>query len=196
MADLFASRVWPHAMPPTSDEPVPQASGVHPHPACGDVQRLLEDCDIRRTRASGPGGQHRNKVETAVEITHRPTGLVSLAYERRSQEQNRKVAVFRMRLQLATFHRCVTSAIVEPSTLWQTRCRNQRILCNPDHEDFPAMIAEAMDAVYAKDYDIRPAAAALGCSNSQLVRFLAKAPAALSHVNGARQQIGLRQLKT
>lgn len=58
------------------------------------------------------------------------------------------------------------------------------------------MIAEAMDAVYAKDYDVRPAAAALGCSNSQLVRFLAKAPDALIHVNGAREQVGLRKLKT
>lgn len=119
-----------------------------------------------------------------------------MAYERRSQEQNRKVAVFRMRLILATFHRCVTSAFVAPSKLWESRCKNQRISCNPEHEDFPAMIAEAMDAVYAKDYDVRPAAAALGCSNSQLVRFIAKAPEALNHVNGARQQLGLRQLKT
>lgn len=169
---------------------------IHPHPSCGDVDRLLEDCDIRRTRASGPGGQHRNKVETAIEITHRPTGVSALAYERRSQEQNRKVAVFRLRLQLAVAHRAVMSAIVEPSALWQTRCRNSRIKCNEEHADFPALIAEALDAVYAKDYDIRTAAAALSCSNSQLVRFLGKLPDALNHVNNEREKMGLRKLKT
>lgn len=169
---------------------------LHPHPACGDVDRLLEDCDIRRTRASGPGGQHRNKVETAIEITHRPTGITALAYERRSQEQNRKVAVFRLRLQLAIEYRAVRSAVVEPSTLWKTRCRNQKIQCNEEHTDFPSMIAEAMDAVYAKDYDVRPAAAALSCSNSQLIRFLGKAPEALNTMNKARERLGLRRLKT
>lgn len=183
-------------MPSTSPDFPAEPSGIHPHPSCRKVERLLENCDIRRTRASGPGGQHRNKVETAVEITHRPTGLIALAYERRSQEQNRKAAVFRMRLLLAVFHRCVTSAFVEPSELWKSRCKNSRIACNPEHEDFPAMIAEAMDAIYAKDYDIRPAAGALGCSNSQLVRFVAKAPEALNHINGAREQLGLRRLKT
>jgi hypothetical protein len=182
-------------MSQTPDDRVPH-SDMHPHPSCGDTDRLLQDCDIHRTRAGGPGGQHRNKVETGIEITHRPTGLIALAYERRSQEQNRQAAVFRMRLLLATFHRCVNSSVVEPSALWKSRCKNLRISCNEEHTDFPSMIAEAMDAVYAKDYDVRPAAAALGCSNSQLVRFLAKAPDALIHVNGAREQVGLRKLKT
>lgn len=168
----------------------------HKHPACTDPDRLLDDCDIRRTRASGPGGQHRNKVETAIEIVHRPTGITALAYERRSQEQNRRVAVFRLRLQLAISHRQVTSSIVEPSALWQSRCRNARIKCNEEHTDFPSLMAEAMDAVSAKDYDVRPAAAALGCSNSQLVRFLGKVPDALKTVNDAREQFGLRRLKT
>ena len=63
------------------------------HPVKLTVDALLQQCDIRRTRHSGPGGQHRNKVETAIEITHRPTGIISFAAERRSQEQNRQVAI-------------------------------------------------------------------------------------------------------
>ena len=49
------------------------------HPAAHDLERLLADCDVRFTRRSGPGGQNRNKVETAVVLTHRPTGLVAEA---------------------------------------------------------------------------------------------------------------------
>ena len=45
------------------------------HPAALDVELLLRDCDLNRSRAGGPGGQHRNKVETAVTVMHRPTGI-------------------------------------------------------------------------------------------------------------------------
>ena len=56
------------------------------HPASLDVQRLLVDCESRRERRGGPGGQHRNKVETAVVLRHLPTGIVAEANERRSQQ--------------------------------------------------------------------------------------------------------------
>ena len=178
------------------DDSRPKQQETHQHPASGDVDQLLRDCSIRRTRASGPGGQHRNKVETGVEITHQPTGIVAQAYERRSQEQNRTVAVQRLRLLLAIEHRTVSSPHVEPSDLWKSRCRGGRIECNGQHADFPSLIAEAMNAVDAKDHDVRVAAAALSCSMSQLVRFLAKAPEALKKVNDAREQRGLRKLKS
>ncbi len=54
------------------------------HPASIDPEKLLEQCDVTRGRASGPGGQHRNKVETAVTLIHRPTQVVGYAAERRS----------------------------------------------------------------------------------------------------------------
>ncbi|MEZ6132117.1 MAG: peptide chain release factor-like protein [Planctomycetaceae bacterium] len=168
---------------------------VHPHPACADPERLLHECEIQRTRAGGPGGQHRNKVETAIRIVHNPTGLTALATERRSQEQNRSVAIQRLRLLLAIELRTVSGSDVYPSDLWTSRCRSGRIQCNDEHSDFPALLAEAMDAVDAKNYDVRVAAAALGCSTSQLVRFLAKQTDALKKVNDAREQRGLRRLK-
>ena len=50
------------------------------------------DIDYQAMRASGPGGQHVNKTDSAVRAHHRPTGLVTTAQEQRSQHANRKLA--------------------------------------------------------------------------------------------------------
>lgn len=65
-----------------------------------DRESLERDCDIDFFIASGPGGQNRNKVETGVRLTHRPSGIVVTATERRSQLQNREAAFERMAARL------------------------------------------------------------------------------------------------
>ena len=47
-------------------------------------------------RASGPGGQHVNRTESAVRVTHLPTGVQATAMEERSQHRNRKLALARL----------------------------------------------------------------------------------------------------
>ena len=60
------------------------------------LQKLLRECDVETYRASGPGGQHRNKTESAVRMTHRPTGIKRVATEHRSQLRNRELALERI----------------------------------------------------------------------------------------------------
>ncbi len=73
-----------------------------------DRESLERDCDVEFFIASGPGGQHRNKVETGVRLTHRPTGITVTAVERRSQHANREAAFERMARRLQEMQR-VTS---------------------------------------------------------------------------------------
>jgi ribosome-associated protein len=66
---------------------------------------LLAECVETFFTGSGPGGQHRNKTESAVRLVHRPTGAVATATERRSQAQNRSAAVARLRERLTALAR-------------------------------------------------------------------------------------------
>lgn len=56
-----------------------------------------EDIRFERMRSSGPGGQHANKTETAIRVTHLPTGLRAISQEERSQYLNKKLALIRLK---------------------------------------------------------------------------------------------------
>ena len=178
---------------------MPGASGTHPtplmkHPAAQDAEELLGQCDVRRLRRSGPGGQHRNKVETAVCLHHRPSGVKAEASERRSQAENRSMAVFRLRVNLALEVRSRPDPDPTASQLWRSRLSGGRIAVSATHADFPTILAEALDAI-APDADAKRAADALGCTISQLVKFLKREPRALALVNRWRDDRGLHPLR-
>src|SRR5438552_7866999 len=60
-------------------------------------RQLLAQCEVDTYRASGPGGQKRNKTSSAVRLRHLPSGLIVIAEESRSQHENRARALRRMR---------------------------------------------------------------------------------------------------
>src|SRR6266852_5016675 len=59
--------------------------------------QLLAQCAVDTYRASGPGGQKRNKTSSAVRLRHLPSGLIVIAEESRSQHENRARALRRVR---------------------------------------------------------------------------------------------------
>ena len=142
------------------------------HPAASTPEQLWAQCEVRRLRGSGPGGQHRNKVETAVNLRHQPTGVRAEANERRSQAQNRSLALFRLRVNVALEVRRPCGPDYVPSPLWQSRCGGGVLKVSASHDDFPALLAEVLDVLAALNADPKRAAGVLGCTPSQLVRLL------------------------
>ena len=58
---------------------------------------LLRECSVDTFRASGPGGQHVNKTESAVRLTHLPSGVVVTSQQERSQHRNKALCLQKLR---------------------------------------------------------------------------------------------------
>ena len=126
------------------------------HPADLTIEDLLKNCDMQTTRRSGPGGQHRNKVESAMVITHRPSKIIGQASEGRSQHENRRKAIERLRVNLALGIRTERGGpVYQPSETWVSRLSARQIVVSPNHQDFAAMLAEAMDVISANQFVVQ-----------------------------------------
>jgi hypothetical protein len=66
-----------------------------------DDAALLAQCDLHTYKSSGPGGQHRNKVSSAVRLMHRPTHISAHGDDSRSQHDNKRLAIHRLRMNIA-----------------------------------------------------------------------------------------------
>ncbi|MEW6325211.1 MAG: peptide chain release factor-like protein [Nitrospirota bacterium] len=97
--------------------------------AGGKDDPLAAETRVTFFRSGGPGGQHRNKTETAVRLRHLPTGLTVVAAEERSQRRNRAIAFERLRQKLRALRtpRAARIPTAAPAAFTETRLRVKRL---------------------------------------------------------------------
>jgi len=74
---------------------------LSPPPYSTDRDLLEREVEVEVFRASGPGGQHVNKTESALRLVHPPSGVVVIAQDSSSQHRNRDIAFERLAERLA-----------------------------------------------------------------------------------------------
>jgi hypothetical protein len=147
-----------------------------------DDAAMLDQCDVHVYRSSGPGGQHRNKVSSAVRLRHRPTGVTAHGDDSRSQHDNKRMALRRMRMNLACSLRrpavswgaglppIVAECIFTPRGRGES-ARQKLAVGVRDHR-FWAVAAFVLDVLADCQGRMSDAAASLGISTGNLGSFL------------------------
>jgi hypothetical protein len=158
-------------------------------------EKLLAECAVETYRASGPGGQHRNKTESAVRLTHRPTGVVATATERRSQHENRHRALVRLRKAIALEVReappegpptgPLAGAI--PDAGWPRISQK-----SPAYLVVAAQVLDHLEAAGGRVSDV---AERLGVSTASLVKFLSLDDDLWQIANRIRRRFGEKPLR-
>jgi len=156
-------------------------------------ERLRRECVVDTHRTSGPGGQHRNKTQSAVRLRHPPSGLIVTGEERRSQHQNMANALLRLREALAVQFR---SPLAE-TFRWPdgVRIMDSRLRVSENNAAFYHVLGVALDALSAFDGKPQDAAAYLGVTSASYTRFLSKHARAWEEANRIRSELGLGRLK-
>jgi peptide chain release factor-like protein len=160
---------------------------------------LIAQSEVDRYRASGPGGQHRNKTESAVRLRHKPSGMMAIGEDSRSQAENKIHAVRRLRAAIAL-------EVREPVALdgYAPSPRLAALLAGgtaPLGErtrrtgDYWAAIAELLDLLVAGELEIGTTALRLGITTGALSRMLLHDERVARAVNDLRRLRGLRPLR-
>ncbi|HEY3808245.1 MAG TPA: peptide chain release factor-like protein [Kofleriaceae bacterium] len=160
---------------------------------------LIAQCEVDRYRASGPGGQHRNKTESAVRLRHRLTGASAIGEDSRSQSENKLHAVRRLRSAIALDVREPVrldgytpsprlAALVAGGTAplgAKTRLTG----------DYWAAIGELLDLLVAGGLEIGATAQRLGITTGALSKLLLHDDLVGRRINELRRGNGMRPLR-
>jgi hypothetical protein len=164
--------------------------------------QLLEQCEVDTYRASGPGGQKRNKTSSAVRLRHPPSGLIVIAEESRSQHENRARALRRMRQALFLKVRdelppdgLTSEALAAHPDFREARTAAGRLdLGRKDARFWPA-VGVVLDVLQTAQARVADAAAALGVTTGNLIAFLQTEPKVWEQANVLRSRFGQKALK-
>lgn len=160
---------------------------------------LIGQCEVDRYRASGPGGQHRNKTESAVRLRHKLTGVSAIGEDSRSQSENKLHAVRRLRAAIAL-------EVREPVAL-ETFVPSPRLAAFVAAGTAPlgaktkltgeywAAIAELLDLLVANQLEIGTSAQRLGITTGALSKLLLHDEHVGRAINDLRRAKGMRPLR-
>lgn len=166
-----------------------------PHPCELEDQLLLGECRVETYRASGPGGQKRNKTSSAVRITHAPTGTWATGADTRSQHDNRRHALRRLRLQLALqVRRELTPNAPLPAWWAEVIDSTGRLIVGPRSVRYYFTVAYVFDVLEEMRGSLADASRSLQITTANLVDFLAGDPHLWAAIQRLRQVHGLKPL--
>lgn len=160
---------------------------------------LIAQCEVDRYRASGPGGQHRNKTESAVRLRHKLTGVSAIGEDSRSQSENKLHAVRRLRAAIAL-------EVREPVVL-EGYAPSPRLAAFVAAGTGPlgaktrltgeywAAIAELLDLIVTNNLEIGTSAQRLGMTTGALSKLLLHDEAVARAVNDLRRAKAMRPLR-
>jgi hypothetical protein len=164
--------------------------------------QLVAQCEVDTYRASGPGGQKRNKTSSAVRLRHPASGLIVIAEESRSQHENRARALRRLRQalylkvrdDLAPGERTAEAVQAREGFRGARDAAGRLHLGRKDPRFWPA-VGVVLDVLRAVEGRVSDAAEALGVSTANLVDFLASDPKVWEQANLLRAQFGQKLLR-
>jgi peptide chain release factor-like protein len=153
--------------------------------------QLLKQCEVDTYRASGPGGQKRNKTSSAVRLRHSPSGLLVIAEESRSQHENKARALRRLRRRLYLKLR-------EPFAPRDDQLHTivgLRLKIGTKDERFWPTVGLMLDALAEHCGRVSDAAAAVGVTTGCLVDFLSSEDTVWQQANELRREYGEKPLR-
>jgi hypothetical protein len=160
---------------------------------------LIAQCEVDRYRASGPGGQHRNKTESAVRLRHKLTGVSAIGEDSRSQAENKVYAVRRLRAALALGVRepvaldgYVPSPRLAAFVAAGTAPLGARTRLTGEYW---AAIGELLDLLVANNLEIGSSAQRLGITTGALSKLLLHDDAVARAINDLRRARNMRPLR-
>ena len=165
-------------------------------------EQLLARCEVDTYRASGPGGQKRNKTSSAVRLRHLPSGLLVIAEESRSQHENKARALRRIRQALYLKLResllpddMTPESLASHPEFGPARDAEGKLhLGVKDPRYWPA-VGVVLDVLLAHEGRLSEAAAALGTTTANLGDFLRSDEKVWEQANLMRIQFGHKPLR-
>ena len=160
---------------------------------------LIAQCEVDRYRASGPGGQHRNKTESAVRLRHKLSGVSAIGEDSRSQSENKLHAVRRLRAAIAlevrepvAIETFVPSARLAAFIAAGTAPLGAKTKLTGEYW---ASIGELLDLLVAGQLEIAATAQRLGITTGAMSKMLLHDDAVARVVNDMRRAKGMRPLR-